>query len=171
MALYSLDISTGDHAQPLVSGQPHESLNRLASFLKRLAGGHSLPATTVTVRNSGVKASATVTCASVQAADEVVVGGVTFTAVNDATPGTDEFDMSGTNSACATSLAAAINANTTLDGAVTASAANAVVTITADVPGVIGNAVTLTTSNGTRLAATGSGRLASGAESLFTYSR
>ena len=166
--LYTLQIAAPDLEQPVISGARHLSAIKLAKLFTKLASGHQNGVTLI-ARNSAVKASATVTCASVQAADTVVVRGVTFTAAN-GSPTSAEFDMSGTNTACGASLAAAINANTTLDGIVLASAASGVVTITALQPGELGNAVTLTTSNGTRLAATGSGRLASGAETVVTLS-
>jgi phage tail sheath gpL-like len=105
----------------------------------------------------------TVTCASVDAADTVTVNGVVLTAVSDATPGANEFDMSGTDAACATSLAAAINgsASAMLSTVVSASADDDVVTISCKHKGYLGNAVTLASSDAGRLAVSAA-RLAGG---------
>lgn len=96
-------------------------------------------------------ARGTVTCASALAADTVTVQAVVFTAVS-GTPVGNQFDISGTDTAAATSLKAAINANATLALILTATSAAAVVTLRAIASGVGGNAYTLATSNNTRLA-------------------
>ncbi len=72
------------------------------------------------------------------------------------------FDFAGTDATTATALAYAINNSTTAAvQRVTATAASNVVTITAKVSGVAGNAITLTSVGGT-ITVTGSGFLASG---------
>jgi phage tail sheath gpL-like len=111
-----------------------------------------------------VQASGTVTCASVAAADTVTINGVVLTASS--TPsGEAQFEIDGTDAQDAAALAAIINAHSTLQYVVSASAAaSGVVTITALQPGVIGNAITLASSNGTRAAVSGA-RLANGAGS------
>jgi len=82
---------------------------------------------------------------------------------NGANPANNQFDYIGTNNETAADLARAINASTSANiKQTTASAASAVVTVTAKPPGVAGNAITFTSSNGARLAVTGSGFLASG---------
>lgn len=101
------------------------------------------------------RASGTVTCASVSAADTVTVNGVVFTAVS-GTPAANEFDISGTDTAAATSLAAAITASTSAGvDDINAKSAAAVVTAFALTPGTGGDAYTLASSNGTRLAVSG----------------
>lgn len=95
---------------------------------------------------------ATVTCAAPNAGDTVTVNGVVLTAVAGA-PGTNQWDQSGTNFQDATSLAAAINAASSLSGVVTATALLDVVSITSASQGV--SSFTVTSSNGTRLAVTG----------------
>lgn len=115
--------------------------------------------------DEAVAASATVTLASAQAADTVTVNGVVFTAVS-GTPAANQFDISGTDDEAAESLAAAINGTgSALAQLVSAEAAGDVVTITAKVAGPVGNAYTLASSNGSRLALTGvtSGRITGGA--------
>lgn len=72
----------------------------------------------------------------------------------------------------ATALAAAINASTTalISKHVTAEASSAAVTVTAKIPGHAGNAVTIASSDGTRLAITASAtRLTGGTETLTTH--
>jgi hypothetical protein len=87
--------------------------------------------------------------------------------------GNNEFDFHAQfNNDTATALAAAVNASTTaiVNKHVTAAASSAAVTLTATIPGHAGNAVTIATSNGTRLAITGSlARLAGGTETLTTH--
>jgi phage tail sheath gpL-like len=104
------------------------------------------------------RASGTVTAASAVAADTVTVDGRVYTAVaNGVTPAFGQFSVGATDAACATNLAAAINLGEQADttSKVTASAASAVVTITARAEGTGGNAITLATSNNTRLAKSG----------------
>lgn len=116
-----------------------------------------------TAGNSGTIASSD--------ADGLAVSGANFT--GGAAVANDQFDFHAQfNNSTATALAAAINASTTtgLTGNVTASASSALVTITAVAPGIVGNAITLATGNGSRLAITGgAARLAGGAETLVSY--
>jgi hypothetical protein len=118
-------------------------------------------ADTVTINGQALTAiqqrsTGTVTAAAVLAADTVTMNGVVFTAVNGSPVG-NQFDMSGSNTACATSLAAAINACATAGvlGVVAAKSSAAVVTVFAVVPGTAGNSLTLASSNGGRLAISG----------------
>lgn len=154
----------------MVSGAPRASLRRLINFLIRLKAGGLPSATTLSVRNTGVKATGTVTCASIADSDTVTINGIAFTA-QDASPGANEFLQTGDDTADAAALAAAINASTTagIVGIVTATSSGAVVTVSAAVPGKIGNAITLASSNGTR-AAVSAARLSGGSESAFTFS-
>lgn len=112
------------------------------------------------------RSAATCTCASAQAGDTVTVNGVVYTAVS-GTPAANEFDISGNDTAAATSLAASINAalitDTGVFGKIQAKSALGVVTIFALITGTGGDAYTLVSSNGSRLAVTGSGFLAGGA--------
>jgi phage tail sheath gpL-like len=120
---------------------------------------------TITIVNP--HASGTVTAASVVAGDTVTVDGRVYTAVaNGTAPVGNQFSVGASDAACAANLAAAINAGETLDASskVTATAASAVVTITARAAGTGGNAITLATSNNTRLAKSGT-TLANGAAS------
>lgn len=116
-------------------------------------------------------ATGTVTVASIQADDTITINNVTLTGKSSPS-GESQFDSDGTDTVVATAIAACINANSSLTGIVTASSSGAVVTVSAYIKGLIGNAITLASSNGTRLAVSAA-RLASGTgmgEAAVTYS-
>jgi hypothetical protein len=116
------------------------------------------------ISTNAVASSATATAASVANGDTITIGGVVLTAATETQDSTHFLIGSVTNTVAAANLVKTILANTTLQKLVTASSAAAVATISCIVPGLIGNQVTLVSSNGTRLAVTGSGYLASGAQ-------
>lgn len=145
----------------------------------RLTGG--------TVASSeGAQASAVITCASVANADTVTINGVVFTAHTN-TDAANQFAIDGSDTEDAEKLVRAINNSATaLAKEVVATNSGAAVTITARKGGIAGNAITIATSNGTRLAITDSlarlaggaapttvvpsgARLASGSETLSTF--
>lgn len=153
---------------------------------------------------------AIITCASVATGDTVTIDGTIFRARTGTAAVTTglavgEFSMNGTDAQDATSLALAINEHPTISqivfavassatviiyerapslgqpipisssgatlaitGSVTALTASAVVYLESVVPGIGGNAVTLASSNGARLAVSGA-RLTGGAVSTYTY--
>lgn len=125
---------------------------------------------TVTLLNALANAFATgtVTCATAVVNDTVTVNGLLYTAVSGA-PAEDEFNIDTGNNETATSLAAQITADTRsgTSGDQTAISASAVVTITTDVLGVSGNAITLVSSDAGTLAVTGSGFLTGGIDADF----
>lgn len=87
---------------------------------------------------------------------------------NGAAVANNAFDMAGTNATTAAALAYAINNSTTAAvQRVTATVADNVVTITAKEAGDAGEAITLASSNGTRLAVSGAA-LANGSSSAVT---
>jgi hypothetical protein len=89
-----------------------------------------------------------------------------------ATVASNEFDCKGSNTETGTALVNALAASGTslVSGHVTGANASGAVTISARVPGVSGNAITIATSNGTRLAITGSlSRLGGGSETALSY--
>lgn len=147
----------------------YQILTNLLNYVGGLQSGTPFRPCTFEIANEteAVAASATVTAASVDAADTVTVNGVVFTAVSDSTPAANQFDMSGTDDETAASLANAINITASaLAQLVTAVAVDDVVTISAKQPGLVGNAYTLVTSNNSRLAnsVVATGRLAGGLE-------
>jgi hypothetical protein len=92
--------------------------------------------------DKGVAASGTGTFTGAATADQTMkVAGVTFTAK--ATPNEDsnQYLVSADVSLGAASLARAINNSTSLNGVASATSSLGVVTITCDVPGLIGNGI------------------------------
>ena len=91
-------------------------------------------------------------------ADTVTANGLVYTAYNGARPDDTYFDVSGTDIAGATDLAAAITADVrvgTVNDLTAASGGTDTVTMTASVGGLIGNTVTLISSDAGRLLTSG----------------
>lgn len=111
-------------------------------------------------------ATGTVTCASVLAADTVTVNGLVYTAVSGVKADNTEFSIDTSDTACATDLADSItnDARAGTTGDQTATSSTDTVTITTDVAGTAGNAITHVSSNGTRLAVSGAGTLTGGVD-------
>ena len=109
-------------------------------------------------------ADGTITCASALAGDTVTVNGLLYTGVSGVKADNTEFSIDTGDTETATDLAASITADTRsgTTGDQTATSSLGVVTVTTDVLGAAGNAITLVSSNGTRLAVTGSGFLTGG---------
>jgi len=109
-------------------------------------------------------ATGAVTCASALAADTVTANGLLYTAVSGAKANNTEFSIDTGDDETATDLADSIDNDTRLGttGDLSATSTSAVVTMTTDVAGTAGNAITLISSNGSRLAVTGSGFLTGG---------
>ncbi len=98
-------------------------------------------------------------------ADGLVISGANFT--GGAAVANNQFDFHAQfNDYTAEEIARTVNDSTTdaISTMVEASSASAVATITALEPGFSGNAITFVSSNGSRLAVSGSGRLAGGDE-------
>ncbi len=112
-----------------------------------------------------VKATGTITLATVVAGQTVTFNGLVYTARSGAVASNSSFDISGTNTTGALSLAFAITNDSRVGTSalgVTASPSSAVVTITASVRGTGGNALTLVSSDGGTLAVSGAGTLTGG---------
>jgi hypothetical protein len=77
--------------------------------------------------------------------DTITINGIVFTAVGTAATAL-QFTIGGDAPTTATNAIAKFNADTTLDGMVIATAVTSVITITALVPGELGNAVTIANS-------------------------
>lgn len=116
---------------------------KIKNYLKNLISG-AHPASIQTKINA-VKASGTITLSSHVATNTVTVNGIAFTCVASGATG-NQYNVGADDTETAVNLAVALNANTTLDGMISASAASGVVTLTALIPGEIGNAVTLAIS-------------------------
>lgn len=158
------------------SSSPKMVANRLASYIQRLASHKS---GTITLDSGSVKATATMTLTGAPSntaatgtltvsadpvADEtLVVAGVTFTAKASGATG-DEYNIaSADDDQTAANIDAAVTASA---AAVSVSTTGAVVTFTADVAGVVGNALTLTEAT-TGVAVSGSGTFTGGADETF----
>lgn len=117
----------------------------LSKYFKALAGGTK--SANLTLKTGAVQATATLTVSSTgsSAAETMTIGNVTFTAKASGATG-NEFNVSTTPATQATNMANAFNASSDLSGIVTASASGAVVTLTAVVPGTIGNGLDITES-------------------------
>ena len=104
-------------------------------------------------RATGYAARGTITCVAVLATHTVTIDGTVFTAISGArTPGSNDFNRSGSDIAEATDLVAAINdpLNWVGDAPVTASNGGTnVVTLVAVTVGVAGNSLSLTSTGGT----------------------
>lgn len=138
----------------------------LVSVLQSNAGVFTDDTANCTIQDT--HATGTITCASVAANDTVTTHGNTFTFV--ASPTTPlQVKIGGTDAATAANLAAAINAyETRFSGSlqkqagIVATVASNVVTLRSVADGTAGNGITLTSSNGTRLAVSGAGTLTGG---------
>lgn len=132
-----------------------------------VTGGPSVAASGDLTLSSAVaetKATGTVTCASVQAGDTVTINGLVYTAVTGTKADNTQFSIDTGNNECAADLADSINNDVRAGtlGDVSAQVSTNVVTCTSNQSGTAGNAVTLVSSNGTRLAVSGSGTFTGG---------
>lgn len=122
---------------------------KIKNYIKScVTGAH--PAVVQTKINA-VKASGTLTGTSVVATDAVAINGQTLTAVASGAIA-NQFNIGASDTETMANLAAAINASANLAGIVTATSLNTVVTVSAAVPGAIGNAITLTSADATIVA-------------------
>lgn len=129
-----------------------DEIQQLQNLLRAIQNG-ATPAASMLVSTGSadaVRASGTLTISSGTGSVGGTIGGTAKTVT-----------WATSDTATATALAAAINADTTLNKYVSATSAAGVVTITAHTPGTIGNGITLTAS-GTGVTASGA-KLASGA--------
>lgn len=113
-------------------------------------------------------ADGTITCATAVAGQTVTVNGLLYTAVAGAKANNTEFSIDTSDTATGIDLADSINndARVGTSGDISASETTGVVTVTTDVAGVAGNAITLVSSNGTTLAVTGAGFLTGGVDAM-----
>lgn len=131
-----------------------------ADFDQNIKGNTNVPI--------AVSATGTVTLASVLAADTVTVNNVVYTAVAGVKANNTQFSIDGSDTVDAADLVDSIT-NDTRQGTLadlTATNAAGVVTFTSTAVGAAGNAVTLVSSDGTRLAVSGA-TLAGGVNSTL----
>lgn len=145
----------GDTGNRMLAGQ------KLMKYIRGLMGGAK--SAKVRVGVNAVKASQTLTLASVVATNAVTVAGQVFTAVASGATSV-QFNVGADDTESAANLAAAINANTTVNPWVSATSSAAVVTVSAVYPGLLGNAIS--TLSGTNITA-GAVRLAGGTNGAY----
>ncbi len=154
---WTQSLLTGAAANTTIALSAIRAEDTVLSALNNNAG--TITDITANISINSLKATGTVTCSSVDAADTVTIDGRVYTAIaNGATPANvSQFSVGASNTACATNLVAAIIASEALDttSKVTASNVAGVVTITARAEGTGGNAITLASSDGTDLAVSG----------------
>lgn len=137
-------MTTDDNKEQFTTptAAPKEHAKKLQNYFRAIGAGIKMA--TFEQFNSAtasVKAATTATCATVVADNTLTIAGVTLTAK--ASPSSQsEFLRSANNTTQAAAIAACINAHTSLLGIVTATSSGAVVTITAALPGPLGNLVT-----------------------------
>lgn len=117
-------------------------------------GGNAI---TLTSQDGTIVVSGSGTLTGGVTADTVTINGLVYTAVAGAKSDNTEFSIDSTDTATATDLAASVTADTRTGtlGDVIAESAVAIVTLTQTLGGTGGNATTLVSSDGTRLAVSG----------------
>lgn len=138
---------------PGVTRSADESLIGIRNYLDAaLCGAANASVDVQTSTTDPVAASGTFTLTSAIATDAITIGSVTMTATSTPTLAT-HWEIDGADdTADAASLAAAINANTTLNKVVVATSALGVVTVRALQKGVLGNQVAISSADATIVA-------------------
>lgn len=128
-----------------IPGFASRTLTYLSNYFAAINGGvHS---GRVTLATTAVQATGTVTLSSMVATDTITINGTAFTAVASGATG-NQFNVGASDTITATNAAAAINASATkqVSYVVTVASSAAIITITSQVPGYIGNMNTLAIS-------------------------
>ena len=142
MGTLNISVKTAkDVSDYALATQPRNNLNKIENLIKGLKGGALQGSVDVNYSTTDpVAASQTITCDQSEAtADDVVtIIGIDLTAKASGAS-TDEFNIGSTDAEMATNLGAAINAQATLSKYFTATVSAAVVTVTSNFKGSIGN--------------------------------
>jgi phage tail sheath gpL-like len=140
---------------------------KLKDYFKMITSG--IRPAVVQTKVNAVKATGTVTLSSHVATNTVTVNGITFTCITSGATG-NQYNVGASDTDTAVNLAAALNANTTLDGMIVATSALGVVTLTALLPGEAANGITLAISaNGSVSAARMAGGTNGATETSHAY--
>lgn len=148
------DSATADTQRDLIAETGYWMLAglKLKDYFKQITSGIR-PASVQTKVNCAY-ASGTITLSSFVATDTVTINGIVYTCVASGATGAFQFNVGGTDTLSAVAIVAAVNADASNNLMVVASSVGAVVTITAYLPGALGNAVTIAISaHGTASAA------------------
>lgn len=145
MIIVSLDETQANNEADLIAETGYVELAglKLKNFIKMIVSG--MRPATVQTKSNAVKATGTITLSSHVETDTVTVNGIAFTCVASGATG-NQYNVGADDTATAVALVTALNANTTLDGMIVATSALGVVTVTALIPGELGNAITLAIS-------------------------
>lgn len=160
MVVVTQNAATADSQRDLIAETGYWMLAglKLKDYFKMITSGMR-PASVQTKTNM-VYASGTITFSSIAAADTFTVAGVVFTAKTSGATGPLQFNIGADDTAAAANAVVAINAQAATSLIVVATSALGVVTLTAYIPGYIGNAIqTAISAHGS---VSGSGFLASG---------
>lgn len=164
-----------DHEQYNKAGQPNQNMNRLLNIMAGLNAGSLQGEVFIQGSSAATLVAAAgavaLTYANIDADDTVTICNTVLTAKASGANGTTQFNKETSATVTAVNLAAAINANTTLNKQVVASIAVAgTVIVTALQKGVVGNGLALATSDATAFALTafagGAGGATSSAEQV-----
>lgn len=143
MSLQTIVINTGLSADGFksvcdLSPGSRPALQNLANYIQSIPDQQ---AAVLSINVGAVQAKATITSTgAASAAETMSLLNVTLTAkASGAVAASGEFDVSATVATQAANIAAAINAVPSLKGKVTATSLAGVVTVTAVVPGIVGN--------------------------------
>ena len=126
---------------------PKESIESLVKYLDKLAAGCGAASVDMQMnRTGGAAATGTVTFSALANNDTATVGTQVFTAKTSGAAGANQFNLGVSDTAAAVNFAAAVNAHASLAGAVSASPAAAITTMTASQYGTAGNMTELAIS-------------------------
>lgn len=119
------------------------AMNNLANFVSGVAGGAYMASSVVKVGAVAATGSITSTGTATDAQTMTICGQTLTAKTSGAVPADGEFNVSATVGTQAANIAAAINAVPELVGVCSATALAGVVTVTAAVPGLIGNGLVM----------------------------
>ncbi len=162
MVVVAHDETTFNTQKDLIAEAGHSMLAglKIKNYFKMICSG--IRPGVVQTKANLVKASGTITLVSFVATDTITVNGLVFTCVASGATGPLQFNVGAGNDDTLTvvEIKNILNNHTTLDGMIVATSATTVVTLTALIPGEIGNALTIAIS--AHGSVSGSGRLTSG---------
>lgn len=141
LVIVTQNAATGDAQRDLIAETGYWMLAglKLKDYFKMIVSG--IRPASVQTKTNCVKATGTITFSSFANNDTFTVHSVVFTAKTSGATGAFQINLGADDTAAAANAVTAINADTTLDGLVLATSALGVITITALIPGELGNTV------------------------------
>lgn len=146
MVIASQDQATADVQRDLIAETGASLLGglKLKDWVKQITSG--MRSAVVQTKVNLVKASGTITLASLANGDTTTINGIVFTCVTTSATGPLQFNLMDTDTNAAAQAVIAYNSHTVLDGMIIASSSTTVITIQALMPGEMGNAFTIAIS-------------------------